>query len=121
MSISDTAPAPTRREWAALAVLSIGLGLIVLDGTIVGVALPDIIADLEHARRNSALTTTGSMGQEVISPYISELRAHRTVLSGLLKSLKLPDSPAGAAQKRAKTSEQARSAARARWGTGQGA
>lgn len=47
MSISDTAPAPTRREWAALAVLSIGLGLIVLDGTIVGVALPDIIADLE--------------------------------------------------------------------------
>ncbi len=37
---------PTRREWLALAVLSIGLGLIVLDGTIVGVALPDIIADL---------------------------------------------------------------------------
>ncbi|WP_336627046.1 MULTISPECIES: MFS transporter [unclassified Microbacterium] len=37
---------PTRREWVALAVLSIGLGLIVLDGTIVGVALPNIIADL---------------------------------------------------------------------------
>ena len=37
---------PTRREWFALAVLSIGLGVIVLDGTIVGVALPDIIADL---------------------------------------------------------------------------
>ena len=37
---------PTRRDWLALAVLSIGLGLIVLDGTIVGVALPDIIADL---------------------------------------------------------------------------
>lgn len=81
----------------------------------------DIIADLEAARRSSELTTKGSMGQEVISPYISELRAHRTVMSGLLKSLKLPDSPAGAAQKRAKTSEQARAAARARWGTGQGA
>jgi EmrB/QacA subfamily drug resistance transporter len=38
--------APTRRDWLALAVLSIGLGMIVLDGTIVGVALPDIIADL---------------------------------------------------------------------------
>ncbi|WP_455133164.1 MFS transporter [Microbacterium aurum] len=37
---------PTRREWLALTVLSIGLGVIVLDGTIVGVALPDIIADL---------------------------------------------------------------------------
>src|SRR5690606_24226522 len=32
--------APTRREWLGLAVLSIGLGMIVLDGTIVGVALP---------------------------------------------------------------------------------
>lgn len=81
----------------------------------------DIIGDLEAARKVSDLTTTGSMGQEVISPFISELRAHRTVLSGLLKSLKLPDSPAGAAQKRAKTSDQARSAARARWGSGQGA
>ena len=38
--------APTRREWFALAVLSVGLGMIVLDGTIVGVALPDIIKDL---------------------------------------------------------------------------
>lgn len=38
--------APTRREWLGLAVLSIGLGLIVLDGTIVGVALPVIIGDL---------------------------------------------------------------------------
>lgn len=38
--------APTTRDWLALAVLSIGLGLIVLDGTIVGVALPAIIGDL---------------------------------------------------------------------------
>lgn len=37
---------PTRKEWIALAVLSSGLGLIVLDGTIVGVALPAIITDL---------------------------------------------------------------------------
>jgi MFS family permease len=34
------------RRWAALAVLALGLSMIVLDGTIVGVALPRIIADL---------------------------------------------------------------------------
>ena len=37
---------PGRKEWLALAVLAAGLGMIVLDGTIVGVALPDIIRDL---------------------------------------------------------------------------
>ena len=38
--------APSRREWMGLAVLAAGLGVIVLDGTIVGVAMPDIIRDL---------------------------------------------------------------------------
>ncbi|MBS1905893.1 MAG: MFS transporter [Actinobacteria bacterium] len=38
--------APGRREWWSLGVLSVGLGLIVLDGTIVGVALPAIVGDL---------------------------------------------------------------------------
>lgn len=37
---------PTRRDWMGLAVLAAGLGMIVLDGTIVGVAMPDIIRDL---------------------------------------------------------------------------
>lgn len=36
-----------RRAWAGLWVLAIALGMIVLDGTIVGVALPAIIRDLE--------------------------------------------------------------------------
>lgn len=40
------APAPTRRDWLGLTVLAVGLGLIVLDGTIVGVALPAIIGEL---------------------------------------------------------------------------
>ncbi|MDV2426336.1 MULTISPECIES: hypothetical protein [Corynebacterium] len=35
--------APTRRDWIDLAVLSVGLGAIVFDGTNVGVALPAII------------------------------------------------------------------------------
>ena len=45
-SATDVTP-PTRKEWLALVVLSIGLGMIVLDGTIVGVALPDIIRDID--------------------------------------------------------------------------
>lgn len=43
---STTPSAPTAKEWIGLAVLSTGLGIIVLDGTIVGVALPAIISDL---------------------------------------------------------------------------
>jgi len=45
-SAAESAPAPTRRHWVGLGVLSAALGLIVLDGTIVGVALPAIIDDL---------------------------------------------------------------------------
>ncbi len=40
------AQAPRRRDWMAIAVLAAGLGMIVLDGTIVGVALPAMIEDL---------------------------------------------------------------------------
>ncbi len=47
MTAGAAVSAPTRRDWLGLAVLSIGLGLIVLDGTIVGVALPEIIGDLD--------------------------------------------------------------------------
>ncbi|MEZ4595596.1 MAG: hypothetical protein R3C32_01490 [Chloroflexota bacterium] len=35
-----------RRRWLTLAVLSLGVSLIVIDGTIVNVALPVIIRDL---------------------------------------------------------------------------
>ena len=45
--VSTEEAAPSRRAWFGLAVLSAGLGMIVLDGTIVGVALPDIIRDLD--------------------------------------------------------------------------
>lgn len=42
----DAEPAPDPRRWYALGVLAAGLSMIVLDGTIVGVALPTIIGDL---------------------------------------------------------------------------
>lgn len=81
----------------------------------------DLIERLHEELAVSDLTTKGSMGQEVASPYVSEIRQHRTVLANLLKTLKIPDSPAGAARKRAQTSDAARAAARARWGSGAGA
>lgn len=46
---TDPTPAPAgdRRRWWGLGVLALGLSMIVLDGTIVGVALPRIIEDLQ--------------------------------------------------------------------------
>ena len=46
-SAQENVTVPTRRDWISLAVLSVGLGVIVLDGMIVGVALPSIITDLQ--------------------------------------------------------------------------
>lgn len=77
----------------------------------------DIVARLEEALADAPLTVKGSMGQEVASPLVSEVRQHRTTLASLLKALKLPDSPAGAQRRKAEVSEKAREAARARWGT----
>ena len=42
-----TTDAPPRHRWAALGVLAAALAMIILDGTIVGVALPAIIDDLD--------------------------------------------------------------------------
>ncbi|MEO3851743.1 hypothetical protein ABGB09_29645 [Streptomyces sp. B8F3] len=81
----------------------------------------DIIERLEEELAGAPLIVKGSMGQSVASPLVSEVRQHRTVLAGLLKSLKLPDAPAQAARRRAYVSEQARAAARARWGQAKGA
>lgn len=80
----------------------------------------DLIERLHDELAVSDLITRGSMGQEVASPHVSEIRQHRTVLANLLKSLKIPDTASGAARKHAATSEKARSAARARWGSGAG-
>ena len=77
----------------------------------------DIVDRLEAELVDAPLMVKGSMGQLVASPLVSEVRQHRTVLAGLLKALKLPDDAAGAAQKTQYVSDQARAAARARWGT----
>ncbi|MBM7464060.1 EmrB/QacA subfamily drug resistance transporter [Microbacterium dextranolyticum] len=46
VAVAGESDAPSRRAWIGLAALATGLGMIVLDGTIVGVALPTMIHDL---------------------------------------------------------------------------
>lgn len=80
----------------------------------------DIIEKLQAEFATRPLITTGSMGQDVAAPHVSEIRQHRITLKTLLAQLKLPDTPDVAARKRATVSENARKAARTRWGTGAG-
>lgn len=80
----------------------------------------DLVDRLEAALSESDLVVTGSKNQPVASPLVPEVRQHRTALASLLKALKLPDNPACADRASTYVSEQARAAARARWGTRKG-
>lgn len=78
----------------------------------------DTIAQLEEAQRGASLTTKGSMGQSVISPFIQEARQQRNALNSLMKSLGLPDSDEEAVAKAQRRTTQARNAANARHNPG---
>lgn len=71
----------------------------------------DLIDALAAELRGGALLISGSQGQRVINPLVSEVRQHRGVLAGLLRQLRLPDD-ADTSEAR---STQARAAANARW------
>lgn len=71
----------------------------------------DLVDALEGQLGKSSLLVTGSQGQQVINPLVSEVRQHRGVLSSLLRQLRLPD---GNDTPEAR-STQAREAANARW------
>ncbi|PBA69940.1 hypothetical protein [Mycobacterium avium] len=51
----------------------------------------DVVAELDEAADEAPLTVKGSMGQQVISPFIAEARAQRALLAQLLGRLDLPD------------------------------
>jgi hypothetical protein len=51
----------------------------------------DIIEMLRAEFDKSSLITTGSMGQDVAAPHVSEIRQHRIALKTLLNQLRLPD------------------------------
>lgn len=75
----------------------------------------DLIAKMEKAMEGQSLTVTGSMGQTVAHPILSELRQHRAIVKSLLGSLRLPDDEAKPTPER---STSARAAAQARWRRG---
>lgn len=72
----------------------------------------DLVERLEDELRDQPLMVSGSQGQLVASPLVSELRQHRAVVARLLAQLKLPDED-GRAQE--SVSNAARKAANARW------
>lgn len=57
----------------------------------------DVIEELKEQFKTAPLITTGSMGQDVAAPHVSEIRQHRTVLANLLTKLRLPDEDGRAA------------------------
>lgn len=62
----------------------------------------DVIAELDEASDMAPLTVKGSMGQQVISPYIAEARAQRALLANLLSRLDLPPTDDEIAEKTAR-------------------
>lgn len=81
----------------------------------------DIIDSLQKVLAKDGPLTTGSMGQVVAHPALGEIRQHRSVLAGLLRSLKLPDDAAGAGVEAEARSSAARKAAQSRWAVHHGA
>ncbi|MGV0603375.1 hypothetical protein [Mycolicibacterium sp. XJ1904] len=75
----------------------------------------DIVAELDEAADEAPLTVKGSMGQQVISPFISEARAQRSLLAQLLGRLGLPDTNEGLAEKAQKLSRTRSKAAKSAW------
>lgn len=72
----------------------------------------DIIEKLKAEFDARDLITTGSMGQDVAAPHVSEIRQHRMALAGLLTKLRLPDDSTG---KVGTSSEAGRALVNQRW------
>lgn len=73
----------------------------------------DVIEMLKAEFAARSLITTGSMGQDVAAPHVSEIRQHRTTLATLLTKLRLPDDSAGAGS--GGSSEAGRALVNQRW------
>jgi hypothetical protein len=74
----------------------------------------DIIELLKAEFETSDLRTTGSMGQDVIAPHVSEIRQHRNTHAALMAKLRLPDEDGGKAAGDA-ASEAGRALVNKRW------
>jgi hypothetical protein len=78
----------------------------------------DLVARIEKELRGAPLMVKGSMGQQVASPLVQELRQHRAVFARLMKQLDLPDPGDAEGAGSDSRSSQAREAAAARWRRG---
>jgi hypothetical protein len=73
----------------------------------------DTLDGLQNSIAEVGPTVTGSMGQVVLNPLISEARGQRVVLHKLLAALALPDDEGQVIH--AATTQRGRQAAQARW------
>ena len=73
-----------------------------------------LIDKLEQGVAENPLYLTGSQGQQVINPAISELRQQRNSLKSILAALNIPDEEAASSGVEARR-VQARDAAKSRW------
>ncbi|ORI19866.1 hypothetical protein BJI47_00625 [Rhodococcus sp. 1168] len=105
-SAAALSPAPRISKWWSLVVLALGLAMIVMDGTIVAVALPTIIDDL-HLNITDAqwvnslyaivfaalLLTTGNLGDRLRRPTRESRprRGHPSVVGGFRLSHSMGD------------------------------
>lgn len=80
----------------------------------------DLIEDMNKELASAGLMVTGSMGQVVAHPFVSEVRQHRAQLTSLLRALKIPDDEHAGAHG-GEVSSQARAAAQSRWSQSYGA
>src|ERR671937_356091 len=84
----DRAPAPDRSRWVALVVLCVGMLMIVLDVTVVNVALPSIQDDLGFSQSNLAWVVNAYMiafgGLLLLAGRLGDLISRRGIfLAGL--------------------------------------
>lgn len=77
-----------------------------------------LVDRIETELSDDDLMITGSQGQSVINPLVSEVRQHRATLSALLRQLKLTED--GAVSEPEPRSTQAREAAKSRWAVAYG-
>src|SRR3954468_18985344 len=84
MTITEAAPQTTERSrWIALIVLCVGMLMIVLDATIVNVALPSIQQDLDFTQSNLAWVVN-AFGGLLLAGRIGDLLSRpRVLLIGL--------------------------------------
>jgi hypothetical protein len=101
--------------WSAVTELHTDLGPDTVRTLVDACREADLVQRLEEELRGEPLMVRGSQGQLVASPLVSEVRQHRSVLSALLKALKLPQTAGDAKRAEQDASEKARAAVRARW------